>query len=344
MTDATQALDNVPQAPTDAPPNAEASAAAPLPAAATPESDAIQTAATAFTTGATPSAQVIDAPLSGESSAEPQAVELPRVVEFRNVSKTYAVGTPREYTAIRDINFHIDDLPGVGEFIALLGPSGCGKSTVLRLIAGLEPQHPATTGEVLCFGRPITGPGADRGMVFQEYTAFDNRTVLDNIAFGLECRGMKKKERHELAREWIAKVGLRADRDALKYPHQLSGGMRQRVAIARTLILSPRIVLMDEPFGALDPMTRLRMQDLLIDLWQGSEATVFFVTHSIEEAVFLGDRIFLFSPAPGTIIEEIHAPRPKACAVEAQAEPEFAERVRYIREKIAAMEEAAGVL
>ena len=120
--------------------------------------------------------------------------------------------------------------------------------------------------------------------------------------------------------------------------------MRQRVAIARTLILSPRIVLMDEPFGALDPMTRLRMQDLLIDLWQGSEATVFFVTHSIEEAVFLGDRIFLFSPAPGTIIEEIHAPRPEACAVEAQAEPEFAERVRYIREKIAAMEEAAGVL
>ncbi len=341
MTDATQALDNVPQAPTDAPPNAEASAAALLPAAATPESDAIQTAATSAQVALH---QVADEKPRAPQSGEANEAELPRVVEFRNVSKTYALGTPREYTAIRDINFHIDDLPGVGEFIALLGPSGCGKSTVLRLIAGLEPQHPATTGEVLCFGRPITGPGADRGMVFQEYTAFDNRTVLDNIAFGLECRGMKKKERHDLAREWIAKVGLRADRDALKYPHQLSGGMRQRVAIARTLILSPRIVLMDEPFGALDPMTRLRMQDLLIDLWQGSEATVFFVTHSIEEAVFLGDRIFLFSPAPGTIIEEIHAPRPEACAVEAQAEPEFAERVRYIREKIAAMEEAAGVL
>lgn len=294
--------------------------------------------------GAASAARASVAEVQPKPTGVPEQVELPRVVEFRNVSKTYAIGTPREYTAIRDINFHIDDLPGVGELIALLGPSGCGKSTVLRLIAGLEPQHPATTGEVLCFGKQISGPGADRGMVFQEYTAFDNRTVLDNIAFGLECRGMKKKERYALAHEWLAKVGLNPDRDALKYPHQLSGGMRQRVAIARTLILSPRIVLMDEPFGALDPMTRLRMQDLLIDLWQGSEATVFFVTHSIEEAVFLGDRIFLFSPAPGTIIEEIHAPRPKEHAVKAQSQPEFAQRVRYIREKIAAMEAAAGVL
>jgi NitT/TauT family transport system ATP-binding protein len=147
-------------------------------------------------------------------------------------------------------------------------------------------------------------------MVFQEYTAFDNRTVLDNVAFGLECSGVPKAERHDRAMKWIAKVGLSPERDALKYPHQLSGGMRQRVAIARTLILNPRIVLMDEPFGALDPMTRLRMQDLLSDLWSKAEATVFFVTHSIEEAVFLGDRIYLFSPAPGTIIEEIHCRAP----------------------------------
>ena len=311
---------------------------APAPIAA-----AVDDAAPAVPTPASPSsAPALSTTTASAAAAAP--TDLPRVVEFRNVSKTYAKGTPREYTAIRDIDFHIDDLPDVGELIALLGPSGCGKSTVLRLIAGLEPQHPATTGEVLCFGKPVCGPGADRGMVFQEYTAFDNRTVLDNIAFGLECRGMSKKERHALAREWIAKVGLNPARDALKYPHQLSGGMRQRVAIARTLILRPRIVLMDEPFGALDPMTRLRMQDLLIDLWQGSEATVFFVTHSIEEAVFLGDRIFLFSPAPGTIVEEIHAPRPAQRAVEAQSQPEFAQRVRYIREKIAAMEEAAGLL
>jgi len=265
--------------------------------------------------------------------------ELPHVVSFRGVTKTYAPGTPREYTAIKDVNFVVHDLPDTGELIAMLGPSGCGKSTVLRLIAGLEPQFPATSGEVLIYGKPVVGPGADRGMVFQEYTAFDNRTVLDNVAFGLECAGVPKAERHQRALEWIGKVGLNPQRDALKYPHQLSGGMRQRVAIARTLILRPRIVLMDEPFGALDPMTRLRMQDLLIDLWRKAEATVFFVTHSIEEAVFLGDRIYLMSAAPGTIIEEIHSPRPADPAVVSQAKPEFVERVRYIREKISKMED-----
>jgi ABC-type nitrate/sulfonate/bicarbonate transport system ATPase subunit len=277
------------------------------------------------------------------SDSRPVAAR-PHVVELRNVTKTFNPGTPREYTAIKDVTFKVEDLPGVGEFVAILGPSGCGKSTVLRLIAGLEPQHPATKGEVLVLGQPVTGPGADRGMVFQEYTAFDNRTVLDNIAFGLECQGMPKKERHERALEWLSKVGLDPKRDALKYPHQLSGGMRQRVAIARSLILNPRILLMDEPFGALDPMTRLRMQDLLIGLWKSAEATVFFVTHSIDEAVFLGDRIYLFSSAPGTIIEEIPSPRPTLPAVAAQAEPQFTERVRYIREKIAKMEAEAGVL
>jgi NitT/TauT family transport system ATP-binding protein len=266
------------------------------------------------------------------------------VVEFKKVSKTFAAGTPRAFTAVKDVSFVVHDLPKVGELIAVLGPSGCGKSTLLRLIAGLDPQHPPTSGEVLVQGRPVQGPGADRGMVFQEYTAFDNRTVLDNVAFGLECRGVRKKERYDQAREWIARVGLSPRRDALKYPHQLSGGMRQRVAIARSLILNPRILLMDEPFGALDPMTRLRMQDLLIELWTKAEATVFFVTHSIEEAVFLGDRIYLFSAAPGTILEEISSPRPDAAAVVSQARPEFTERVRYIREKIAKMEEAAGVL
>ncbi|MCY3023914.1 MAG: ATP-binding cassette domain-containing protein, partial [Planctomycetota bacterium] len=209
---------------------------------------------------------------------------------------------------------------------------------------GLEPQFPPTTGEVLVLGKPVVGPGADRGMVFQEYTAFDNRTVLDNVAFGLECRGMSRSERHEQAMRWIGKVGLDPKQDAFKYPHQLSGGMRQRVAIARSLILNPRILLMDEPFGALDPMTRLRMQDLLIGLWREAETTVFFVTHSIEEAVFLGDRIYLFSNSPGTIIEQSFAPRPAAPAVESQARPEFTERVRYIRSKIAKMEHDAGIV
>ena len=266
----------------------------------------------------------------------------PHVVEFRNVTKTYFAGTHRAFTAIKDVTFAVEDLPDIGELIAILGPSGCGKSTVLKLIAGLEPQFPASSGEVLVLGQPVSGPGADRGMVFQEYTAFDNRTVLDNVAFGLECRGVKRAERHEQAMQWIGKVGLNPQKDAFKYPQELSGGMRQRVAIARSLVLNPRILLMDEPFGALDPMTRLRMQDLLIDLWRNSETTVFFVTHSIDEAVFLGDRIYLFSNAPGTIVEQTFAPRPTVPAVEAHAQQEFVERTRYIREKIAKMEKEAG--
>jgi NitT/TauT family transport system ATP-binding protein len=264
---------------------------------------------------------------------------LPSIVEFKKVTKTYYPGTPRAFTAIRDVTFVVKDLPKVGEFVAMLGPSGCGKSTVLKLIAGLEPQFPATSGETLLWGKPIEGPGADRGMVFQEYTAFDHRTVLDNVAFGLECRGVSRREREDKAMHWIQKVGLDAKKDARKYPHQLSGGMRQRVAIARTLILEPRIVLMDEPFGALDPMTRLRMQDQIIGLWKDVQATVFFVTHSIEEAVFLGDRVYLFSGAPGTILEEMRLPRPDRPAIVAQAEPEFTEVVKGLREKISRMEE-----
>jgi NitT/TauT family transport system ATP-binding protein len=267
--------------------------------------------------------------------------ERPHVVEFKNVTKTY--GGKRPFTAIKNVTFHVADIPNVGELIAVLGPSGCGKSTVLKLIAGLEPQFPATEGEVLVLGKPVTGPGADRGMVFQDYTAFVNRTVLDNVAFGLECQGVPKSERYDRAMTWIGKVGLKPH-DAYKYPHQLSGGMRQRVAIARSMILNPRILLMDEPFGALDPMTSLRMQDLLINLWKTAETTVFFVTHSITEAVYLGDRIYLFSNAPGTIIEEVHAPRPEESAVEAYQRPEFQEKVKNIRIKIAKMEEEKGVL
>jgi NitT/TauT family transport system ATP-binding protein len=171
-------------------------------------------------------------------------------------------------------------------------------------------------------------------MVFQDYTSFDNRTVLDNVAFGLECAGVPLKERRERAREWIGKVGLDVVRDSSKYPHQLSGGMRQRVAIARSLILHPRIILMDEPFGALDPAIRLNMQDLLVSLWRDLEATVFFVTHSVEEAVYLGDRVYILSAAPGTLLHEIEAPPPERPAREMQREPAFGKLAFEIRDII----------
>jgi NitT/TauT family transport system ATP-binding protein len=269
----------------------------------------------------------------------PEDVAAAHVVEFRGVTKTYGSGGPNEFTAIRDVTFAVADLADRGEFVCILGPSGCGKSTILRLIAGLEPQHPATRGNVLVGGRPVVGPGQDRGMVFQDYTSFDHRTVLDNVAFGLECQAVPRSDREALGRSWIERVGLNVRTDAEKYPHELSGGMRQRVAIARTLILRPRIMLMDEPFGALDPNTRLNMQDLLVSLWRENQATVFFVTHSIEEAVYLGDRIYLLTNSPGTMLEELEVAPPDRPAREMQRESRFQETVYYIRDLISKLEE-----
>ncbi len=263
----------------------------------------------------------------------------PPIVQFTNVTKTYAAGTKRAFTAIKDVTFTVEDLEGAGEFIAVLGPSGCGKSTILRLIAGLAPQFPATSGEVLYHGQSVAGPGADRGMVFQDYACFDNRTVLDNVAFGLECRGVSKSDRYAQALEWIDKVGLSPNRDAHKYPHQLSGGMRQRVAIARTLILKPRIILMDEPFGALDPTTRHNMQDLLVQLWREVEATVFFVTHDVHESVYLGDRIYILSNSPGTILHQFYVTPPDRPARQMMREASFQDTVFAIREILEALEE-----
>ncbi len=270
----------------------------------------------------------------------PAELARPTVVEFRRVTKTYNAGQPNEFTAIRDVTFAVEDLVAKGEFVCALGPSGCGKSTILRLIAGLEPQYPATSGEVLVFGKPVEGAGPDRGMVFQDYTSFDHRTVLDNVTFGLECQGMPRKQRYELGRHWIERVGLSVAKDQNKYPHELSGGMRQRVAIARTLILKPRIILMDEPFGALDPMTRMNMQDLLLGLWREVEATVFFITHSIEEAVFLGDRVYIMSNSPGTVLKEMQIQPSDRPSKEMQKEARFQETVYYIRDVISQLEES----
>src|SRR3954462_13254585 len=273
---------------------------------------------------------------------KPGQIERPHVVEFRHVTKAYNAGLTNEFTAIRDVSFVVADLPEKGEFVCILGPSGCGKSTILRLIAALEPQHPATSGEVLVFGKPVDAPGADHGMVFQDYTSFDHRSVLGNVAFGLECQGVSRRERNELARHWVEQAGLNVATDGEKYPHELSGGMRKGVAIARPLILQPRIILMGEPFGALDPQTRMHMQDLLIHLWRAVEATVFFVTHSIEEAVFLGDRVYIMSTGPGRVEKELEIQPADRPALEMARVPRFQETVYYIRDLIAQFEAESG--
>lgn len=240
-----------------------------------------------------------------ETSTEPPAPEA--LVEFRKVTKIFGQG-PTAKAAIQDVSFCVRDSVGKGELIAIVGPSGCGKSTVLRTIAGLEPHFPPTSGEAIVFGRPIVGPGVDRGLVDQKYSLLPHLTVLDNIAFGLRLRGMPRNDSREMARTWIGKVGLEGSES--KFPAELSGGMQQRVALAATLILGPRILLMDEPFGALDPRIRLRMQELLIQLWREQQTTVFLVTHSVEEAIYLGDRVFRMAANPGRLVEILPVSRP----------------------------------
>ncbi|WP_375456320.1 ABC transporter ATP-binding protein [uncultured Methylobacterium sp.] len=218
------------------------------------------------------------------------------ILDVRNVSKTYrAQGRTTE--ALRGANLTVQR----GDFVCLLGASGCGKSTLLRILAGFEA---ATGGQALMWGKPIPGPGPSRGMVFQDYGLFPWLTVRHNIGFGPKSRGRPHAEVRETAERYIDLVGLSRFADA--YPHQLSGGMKQRVAIARVLANDAEVVLMDEPFGALDAMTRERLQDELLDLWRRTGLTVLFVTHAIEEAIFLADRIVMMSPGPGRI-EAVHA-------------------------------------
>ena len=223
----------------------------------------------------------------------------------------------------------------------MLGPSGCGKSTILRLIAGLPPQHPPSWGDVLVFGQPVAGPGPDRGMVFQDYTSFDHRTVLDNVVFGLECQGVPRKRRYELGRHWIERVGLDVDRDQYKYPHELSGGMRQRVAIARTLILRPRIILMDEPFGALDPQTRMHMQDLLLGLWRdvGGDG---LLRDAFDRGGRLPRRPHLHPEqlAGHRSCKELKVEPSDRPSREMQRLPRFQETVFYVRDLISQLEES----
>jgi NitT/TauT family transport system ATP-binding protein len=275
-----------------------------------------------------------DAPTAFDAAMPQRPAALPPVVDFRGVTKIFNPGTPRASLAVQDISFSVEDLPGKGEAIAIIGPSGCGKSTVLRMLAGF---YPPTSGQVLVRGLPVEGPGRDRGMIFQKYSSFPHLTVLQNVCFGLAINAdafpLSRREREGLAREWIAKVGLGGSEQ--KYPHQLSGGMQQRVAIARTLVLKPRIMLLDEPFSALDEPTRYEMQKLVVELWHEVGATVFVITHSISEAVYLGDRVYIFSRSPGRIAYEITdniPPTRGADPVRVQESPEFKRGVHAVTE------------
>jgi len=217
------------------------------------------------------------------------------LLEVKSVFKLFQVNG-NQMEALKNINLDIEE----NEFVCFIGPSGCGKTTLLRIIAGLEEP---SSGEILLEGQPIKGPGPERGMVFQEYSLFPWRTVLDNVAFGLELKGISKDQRHEKARQYLKMVEL--ERFEERYPHELSGGMKQRVAIARALVNDPIAILMDEPFGALDAQTRNIMQSELLRIWEEEKKTVIFVTHSVDEAIYLADRIVIMSARPGKIKDVI---------------------------------------
>lgn len=215
------------------------------------------------------------------------------VFKIKKVNKNFK-NKKMEMEILKDIDLTIED----GEFLVLLGPSGCGKTTLLRMIAGLD--FPSS-GSITENDEPILNPSPERGFVFQQYSLFPWRTVLDNVAFGLEVKGKETEERYEKAKNYIEMVGLSAFLDS--YPNQLSGGMKQRVAIARALVNEPNSLLMDEPFAALDVLSRHKLQREIIQIWEQETKTIIFVTHNVDEAVFLADRILVFSERPGRIIE-----------------------------------------
>jgi NitT/TauT family transport system ATP-binding protein len=226
-------------------------------------------------------------------------------IVFDRVTKAFAVraGGRRvpagTLTALHEISLEVR----AGEFVVIVGPSGCGKSTLLDLLGGLARP---TSGQILVDGRPVDGPGLDRGIVFQQYALFPWRTARANVEFGLEANGVKRRERADRAREYLDLVGLTGFDD--RYPHELSGGMKQRVAIARSLAYDPDVLLMDEPFAALDAQTRDSMQDELLRIWQRTGKTIVFITHGIDEAVYLGQRVAVLTSRPGRVKEIIDVP------------------------------------
>ncbi|MBP2144881.1 NitT/TauT family transport system ATP-binding protein [Methanofollis sp. W23] len=239
-------------------------------------------------------------------------------LSIKHVSKVFVNEKGEEVTALGDINLQVEE----GEFICILGPSGCGKTTLLRIIAGLDAP---SSGRAEINGKEIAGPAPELAMIFQEYSLYPWRTIIDNAAFGLEVRGVPKEERYAKAREYLDLVGLKEFESS--HPYELSGGMRQRVAVARALCSEPQVLLMDEPFGALDAQTRNTMQKELLDIWKKTKKTVIFVTHSVDEAVYLSDRVVVLSPRPSDIREivtvEQNRPRDRTSV-------EFAQVRRYV--------------
>lgn len=245
----------------------------------------------------------------------------PLKLDLRNLGVTYVSRqTGHAVEAVRGVSLTVADKPGVGEIVAFLGPSGCGKSTILKAIAGLLAP---SQGEIYVDGQPVEGPGRDRGMIFQAYTSFGWLTARENVEYGLKLRGLSKGERRDLAMEYLGLVGLADFADA--YPKQLSGGMKQRVALARTLINKPRLVLMDEPFGALDPQTRWEMQGLLLRVSHREDNTVVIITHDVSEAVYVADTVYVLSPRPAQITCAVDVPFFGEREIGLQTTPKFLE-------------------
>ncbi|WP_180173900.1 ABC transporter ATP-binding protein [Acinetobacter sp. YH01024] len=244
----------------------------------------------------------------------------PVILEAKKLTQSFKHGkTKRTILNQLDLKIH------KREFICVIGPSGCGKSTFSRIVAGLDPY---SSGELLVDGQAIEGPSPERGMVFQGYTLFPWKTVKENVMFGPLMKGASNASAESSAREWIDIIGLEKYQD--QYPHQLSGGMKQRVAIARALVNEPKILLMDEPFGALDPHTRQKMQKHLMDLWQNIDITIIFVTHDMDEAILLADRIVVLKANPGEIKEIIEVDLPRPRNPELMLSPEF----KQLRERV----------
>ncbi|WP_239335521.1 ABC transporter ATP-binding protein [Frankia sp. CiP3] len=245
-------------------------------------------------------------------------------IEFQHVTKKFTVradagshGTTTDFTALSDVDLDIRS----GEFLVLVGPSGCGKSTLLDLLGGLSRP---SGGRILVDGAPVSGPGLDRGIVFQQYALFPWRTALGNIEFGLEAKRVPRSERSVRAKSYLDLVGLTGFER--RYPHELSGGMKQRVAIARSLAYDPAVLLMDEPFAALDAQTRETLQDELLRIWAQTRKTILFITHSIDEAVYLGQRVAVMTSRPGRIKQIVDVPSISDDSGDPRSDPEF---VRY---------------